>query len=599
MITDQKIAQAFSDLRTTCGGTKGDYFGLLYLEQEHKIVRGVAVNQVAFGGHDYGFDGFHFDDERRNLYLYQFKYTASHAQFTGSLQRLIDDGMERIFSAPTKDDAKNQVLLQLRTCLLNNKRIIEQVLFRFVFTGDPEQAERSPVLNKLREDLENKKYYLDQFFGEREVGFVVEFRSSTGRVGLPREPRPVAQFDIPQAGDLLEVAGPTSQRMHIGFVRLADLYSMYSVLGPRFFDSNIRYGLGEGEAVNRAISNALRKILVDGTEEPSVFTFDHNGITLYAERFDIGDGQFTLVEPRLLNGAQTVTTVAEFINKKNKGNAKLKNGKHGLESVRVLCKIITDADQKFVTQVTINNNRQNPVEPWNLHANDLIQLQMQEKFADDLHIFYERQENAFDQLSPEDLEEYGVTEDAKAIQMLKLTQTFLLTDGFISRLSEMRKVFEDENIYNQVFRSARLKADSRHILLCYKIQFQLRRYAEEIQQKGQSKYWFISRSRHLLWALLCQGVLNHEMLEKIAERHGSAMAVAVDFKETLMWLATARVRLLLSELMKDKEYQDKVAAENLSFLRTDKAFEKCMELAYKKWRWTHKKLGGIPLSANA
>jgi hypothetical protein len=163
----------------------------------------------------------------------------------------------------------------------------------------------------------------------------------------------------------------------------------------------------------------------------------------------------------------------------------------------------------------------------------------------------------------------------------------------------MRKVFEDENIYNQVFRSARLKADSRHILLCYKIQFQLRRYAEEIQQKGQSKYWFISRSRHLLWALLCQGVLNHEMLEQIAERHGSAMAVAVDFKETLMWLATARVRLLLSELMKDKEYQDKVAAENLSFLRTDKAFEKCMELAYKKWHWTHKKLGGIPLSGNA
>jgi hypothetical protein len=28
--------------------------------------------------------------------------------------------------------------------------------------------------------------------------------------------------------------------------------------------------------------------------------------------------------------------------------------------------------------------------------------------------------------------------------MLKLTQTFLLTDGLISRLSEMRRVFEDD-----------------------------------------------------------------------------------------------------------------------------------------------------------
>ena len=52
-----------------------------------------------------------------------------------------------------------------------------------------------------------------------------------------------------------------------------------------------------------------------------------------------------------------------------------------------------------------------------------------------------------------------------------------------------------------------------------------------------------------------------------------------------------RVRLLLADLMADKEYQDKVATENLSFLRTDRAFEKCMQLAYKKWRWVQKKLG--------
>src|SRR6266545_217313 len=149
MITDQKIAQAYSDLRSTCGGLKEDYFGLLYVEQEHKVPREIAVNQVAFGAHDYGYDGFHFAEERRNLYLYQFKCSPSHLQFKTSLQRLIDDGMERIFSAPTKDDAKNQVLLQLRSCLLNNKQLIDQVFFRFVFTGDPEEAERSPVLNKL------------------------------------------------------------------------------------------------------------------------------------------------------------------------------------------------------------------------------------------------------------------------------------------------------------------------------------------------------------------------------------------------------------------------------------------------------------------
>jgi len=377
--------------------------------------------------------------------------------------------------------------------------------------------------------------------------------------------------------------------MHIGFIRLADLNRMHRDLGQRFFDSNIRYGLGEGEAVNRAISNALKQIILDQTESPEVFAFNHNGITLYAEKVDRLDNLCRLRAPRLLNGAQTVTTVAGF-REKNKDNPKLETGKAAFESIQVLCRIITDADQKFVTGVTVNNNRQNPVEPWNLHANDLIQLELQDKFRSDIGLYYERQENAFDQISPEDLDEYGIKEDARAIQMLKLTQTFLLTDGMVSRLSEMRRIFEDDRIYDQVFRQARLRADSREILLCYKIQFNLRKFSQEIEQKGQNKYSFIHRSRNLLWALLCQGLLNHENLEELAEQHGTTMSVAFEYKEVLSSLATTRVRILLSDLMADRDYADKVAEGNLSFLRTDKAFEKCMVNAWRKWKWLHKKL---------
>lgn len=588
MITERQIDQTYSDLRSTCGGVREDYFGLLYLEREHNVLREKALNQVAFGGHDYGIDGFHFDEQRRNLYLFQFKYSVSHGQFKGSLQRLIEDGLERIFVKPNKDDAKNQLLLQLRSCLVENRALIDQVCFRFVFTGDPEEAERSPVLDKLREDLENKKYLIDQFFGRGEVRVVVEFRSATGRVGSVRTPRQNAIFKLPLT-DLIVVNGPDSEKMHIGFIRLADLHRMHNELGSRFFDSNIRYGLGDNEAVNRAITKALKQIVIDKSEEPSVFAFNHNGITLFAERVEENDDQWNLTAPRLLNGAQTVATVSSFRGA-NKDNPKLAEGKTAFEAIRVLCKVITSGDQKFITRVTINNNRQNPVEPWNLHANDMIQLELQDKFRSDIGIYYERQENAFDQLSAEDLEEYGVTEESKAIQMLKLTQTFLLTDGLISRLSEMRRVFEDDKVYEQVFRGSRLKADSRHILLCYKIQFRLRKLANEIEQKGQNKYWFVSRARYLLWALLCQGLLNHEKIEDLSDAHGTSMTVPADYTELLTWLATARVRPLLSDLMHDRDYAQKVEEQNLSFLRTDRAFEKCMENAYKKWRWIHKKL---------
>ena len=174
--------------------------------------------------------------------------------------------------------------------------------------------------------------------------------------------------------------------------------------------------------------------------------------------------------------------------------------------------------------------------------------------------------------------------------MLKLTQTLLLTDGSISRVSEMRRVFEDDRAYDQVFRQTRLNADSRHILLCYKVQFRLRKLAAEIEQKGQIKYAFINRSRNLLWALICQGLLNHPNLEKLAEEYGTAMPVPADYTATLISLATTRVRLLLSALMEHPDYRDKAAEGNLSFLRSDKAFDICMDMAHEKWRWVHKKL---------
>ncbi|ODS57815.1 MAG: hypothetical protein ABS36_05080 [Acidobacteria bacterium SCN 69-37] len=588
MITDRLIDQAFSDLRRACGGVREDYFGLLYLENEYNVVRERAVNCVAFGGNDYGIDGFHFDRDQRNLYLFQFKYSKSVGLFKQSLQRLKDIGLQRIFAEPNKDTAKNQLLLQLSACINENRALIDQVCIRFVFLGDPEEAERSPVLERLREDLENRRFLVDEFFG-REVRLVIEYRSASGRVGGPPTAAPTARSFSVELDSLLEIAGPGGEQMKVGFIRLVDLVQMRRQIGPRFFDRNIRYGLGEGEAVNRAIGRALRRIVIDAVESPDVFAFNHNGITLYAERFEKRDGKYVLVSPRLLNGAQTVTTTASFL-ESAKEDRRLDDGRDRLDAIRLMCRVITQADDQFVTSVTINNNRQNPVEPWNLHANDLIQVELQEKFQTDLSIFYERQDNAFDQLSTEDLDEYGIKEDGKPIHLLKLTQTFLLTDGLISRLSEMRRVFEDEKMYSQVFRRGRLQADSRHVLLCYKVQFRLRKLTKEIEQKGQNKYWFVSRARNLLWALVCQGLLNEKNLEEVAEKHGTSISVPADYSELVTRIATTRVRVLLSELLTDKDYADKVAEENLSFLRTDRAFEKSMALAYKRWGWVHKKL---------
>jgi AIPR protein len=584
-INNQAIDQAYSDLKATCKGNRNDYFGLVYLENEFRIPREEAVNLIAFGGNDYGVDGFYFDQERRNFYLLQFKYSESYASFKESFQRLIDSGMEQIFGARSQDVHKNDLLEQIHSSLLENQAVIDKVYIHFVFMGDPADAERSAVLDKLSEDLENKRHLLDKFFN-RQVTLLIEYRSGRGRKtsGVSHQ-RTSRTYPI-ELAERLGSVGPDGQQMLIGFVRLVDLHGMYREMGQRFFERNIRSALPEEGAVNRALERAFRQIVVDGKDGLSAFVFDHNGVTLAAEKVEQLETSCRVTEPRLLNGAQTITTLARFI-EKYADHPSFKENRARLEEVRVICKIISGAEEDFIIRVTVNNNRQNPVEPWNLRANDRIQLELQDKFRDDLEIYYSRQEEAFENLSTEELEEKGISA-GKPIELLKLTQTFLVADGDIDKTAWMRRVFEDDRNYEQVFNRNRLKADSRKILLCYKVQFKLRRLMDDILDKGPSKYGYLNRARPLLWALVCQGILNDKELERYAEDYGTDMTMPVDFTEYLSWLATARCRQLFSDLTSSKENVSKIAEGKFSFLRTNASYKQCMALAYRRWQWVQK-----------
>lgn len=136
-----------------------------------------------------------------------------------------------------------------------------------------------------------------------------------------------------------------------------------------------------------------------------------------------------------------------------------------------------------------------------------------------------------------------------------------------------------------------LAANSRYVLLCYKIERKLRRLTEDIRQKGPNRYFFAPRARNLIWALSCQGVLNDKVnLEDLADNDGHTLVISANYSAYLSRLAKGKVAVLLADLMTDKEYADSIAEDRLGFLRTDAAFQKCMKLAYSKWKWVRKRL---------
>ena len=301
-----------------------------------------------------------------------------------------------------------------------------------------------------------------------------------------------------------------------------------------------------------------------------------------------GDGEYRITEPRLLNGAQTLGTFDAFIDSR-RNDGILTQAADRLDAIRVMCKVIANSDQDFVTSVTICNNRQNPVAPWNLRANDMIQLQLANRFREELNTLYERQENAFEHFSDEELHEKGL-QTGEAIELVRLAQTFLVSDGSIDKLSRMTEVFESDTSYDQVFSPSRLTADFRSICLCYKLQFKLRLLVQSIVERGQNRYAYMPRARPLLWALMCQAMMNHPDFDHYAESYGGDLRHPHSLMEWWFGLAANSCRLIFRDLVDLPENRDRVRDGNFSFLRTNATFIRAMEIGRKRHKWLHHRL---------
>lgn len=583
----QDLDQIYSDWSDRYGGRKEDYFACLYLKSKFRRDVQEIAHQVAFGGNDYGLDAFYIDREAKNLYLYQFKWSENHNLFKESLERLAQAGMQRIFGNAMADPLANELLSTLRAELQECKSLIKHVLIHFVFKGEVEDTDGSEGLRTRRENLENKIHLIHEFFGDQEVGLTVEFIADRR---LPPKPKPAESHSISFVNPVRVETQDQTKTMYVGFVPLMDLYRIYKSLGQRFLDRNIRYGLSAENAPNKKIREALGDIVLKQKVAPDVFAFNHNGVTLAAEHLTTHENHTALRVPRLLNGAQTITSLAKFL-VDNEGHPALSGTAPALESIRVLAKIVVDDPfSDFVTTVTICNNRQNPVEPWNLRANDRIQCDLHDKLREEARIFYSRQDNAFRNHSVEDLEEMGF-EAGRDMGIRPLAQTFLAVQGEIAKMSQLPEVFENQKWYEETFRESYLQCDVRRIVIAYKVGLVLKDPMTRLDERSNQKHKrAISRGRNLVWALLIQGILNDPSISELLEEYGTSLRKEVNFRENLKSLASGKLLPVLKEVLSSDEYRERLETERYEFIRTKEMFNQCKSVAAEKFGWTKKTL---------
>ncbi len=105
--------------------------------------------------------------------------------------------------------------------------------------------------------------------------------------------------------------------------------------------------------------------ITSGKLSPNIFPFYHIGVTISASTA-IGDDTsvLNLEAPSIINGCQTITIANEYLKRLEKqGDGEALSR---FKKIRVIAKVVVGTTNDELKEITNSNNRQNPIENWQL-----------------------------------------------------------------------------------------------------------------------------------------------------------------------------------------------------------------------------------------
>ncbi len=158
---------------------------------------------------------------------------------------------------------------------------------------------------------------------------------------------------------------------YYGMIDGLQLKEWWKKHGKRLVAANIRHSLGATE-----VNNQIRQT---ASTAPEKFWYFNNGVTLVAHEASKAPagaashsaGVFSFKEASIVNGAQTVSSLAKVEDDANLGNVRV--------SIRIV--LLKSAPPGFGSDVTRTNNLQNRIEPRDFVAQDPEQRRIREEMA--------------------------------------------------------------------------------------------------------------------------------------------------------------------------------------------------------------------------
>ena len=242
------------------------------------------------------------------------------------------------------------------------------------------------------------------------------------------------------------------------------------------FDKNVRLSLlGKKEARDRLVhpmEDTLSKIS-DGSLSPNIFPFYHVGVTIVAKASTAErDDELNLESPSIINGCQTITIAHEYLKALEK--AKKIEAIERFNQIKVIAKLVVGTTSDEVKEITNANNRQNPIEDWQLFCNDPIHIEIEQTLKD-AGVFYERQEGKFDAvMKNSDNPKYYFNTNGTYIKVVDLGQVVALARRELREAAKPSEIFLNKQNHDKIFDRAILRYP-KDIVFCANLQKAIKR----------------------------------------------------------------------------------------------------------------------------
>jgi len=424
----------------------------IHLMNTHGIDVHAALDQSSRSGNDHGIDAWHYDQSSRELFVYQSKLTESK---TSTLRGFNDLSEARQWLGPVlingtvdRVPSDNHCLFNLYTRLSDVRQNGKKIHFILISLFDRMELEDSEEYHRFEQEL--VKSDLNAFVRRKLTGKLVVAASEYNlEQCIPETVKVYPISKIPKA----RIALRRNAHLDLAYVSLHSLVELYRQRGDVLFDKNVRLSLGGTKEARERLVNPMEstlQLITSRKLDPSIFPFYHIGVTISAS--SVGDEDNTLLNleaPSIINGCQTITIANEYL--KRLERQENQEAIEVFKEIKVIAKVVAGTSNEEIKEITNCNNRQNPIENWQLFSNEPIHVEI-EAALKDIGVFYERQKGKFDSVmkNADTATHYSATRGTY-VKVVDLGQIVALARRNLQWAAKPSEIFLNKDNHDRIF----------------------------------------------------------------------------------------------------------------------------------------------------